>query len=301
MKGIEFLKKIGHIEEGMISEAASPVKKSRKWNGNMIKFAGLAACIAVFVGAICVSRAGLSVKKSGKAMSEAEPDSTRESLTKDLENSLQNSEGPEAMTEQNTTVSERMVMLEGKLYVDAGESDIEARCGNMDGSILSSVESGKYPEEDYQSNFGSGYGFQYVDENSIDINIGEQWIRFEALDNREPEGGTQTSAGFIISLNTDTLTSEGAEFLIFNFGYQEATTGTDFRIEKLENGNWLECDYINEPAWKEIAQILKPESENVFYADWSNIYGSLEKGTYRFIKTFYEDEERKELFCEFTL
>lgn len=325
MKGIEFLKKIEHIEEGMISEAASPIKKSRKWNGNMIKFAGLAACIAVFVGAICVSRAGVSVKKSGGAMSDVKIDTTKENLTENLENNLQSSElQEETMPEKNMPISKRMVMLEGKLYVDAGESDIEARCGNMDGSILSSVESGEYPEEDYQSNFGSGYGFQYVDKNSIDINIDEQWIRFETSDSGEQEepfeepaepnkqvivnseipNKTKTSARFEISLSIDTLTSEGAKISIFNLGYQRVTTGTDFCIEKMENGNWVKCNYINgEPAWQEIAQILEPEpeTETVFYADWSKIYGSLEKGNYRFIKTFYGNEERKDFFCEFTL
>ncbi len=334
MKGIEFLKKIGHIEEGMISEAASPVKKSRKWNGNMIKFAGLAACIAVFVGAICVSRIGVSQKKEKGAMNNVESDTSGESTTEYLENSegsLENTNTQEeTMANQNEPISVRMIMLEGKLYTDVGKSDIEGRCGIMDGSIASSVESGQYPTEDYQSNFGSGYGFQYVNEYSIDVNIDGQWIRFETSDSgeqeapfeyplesdetgeriTEPSGQTNinsevpdeanTSAGFEISLKTDTLTSEGAQFIIFNSGYQTATTGMDFSIEKLENGTWKECEYISEDvAWQEIARILQP-NENIFSADWSKVYGNLEKGTYRFKKTIYADE-KKEIYCEFTL
>lgn len=333
MKGIEFLKKIGRIEEGMISEAASPVKKSRKWNGNIIKFAGLAACIAVFVGAICVSRIGVSQKKDKGAMNNVESDTSRENTTEYLENSeasLENTNTQEeTMANQNEPISVRMIMLEGKLYTDVGKSDIEARCGMMDGSIASSVESGKYPTQDYQSNFGSGYGFQYVKEGSIDVNIDGQWIRFETSDSgeqekpeqpadpyeteegiTEPYGQTNissqvpneanTSAEFEISLKTDTLTSEGAQFIIFNSGYQTATTGMEFSIEKLENGNWKECNYISEEvAWREIAMILQP-NENTFSADWSTVYGSLEQGTYRFKKTIYADE-KKEIYCEFTL
>lgn len=350
MKGIEFLKKIGHIEEGMISEAASPVKKSRKWNGNMIKFAGLAACIAVFVGAICVSRIGVSQKKEKGAMNNVESDTSGESTTEYLENSegsLENTNTQEeTMANQNEPISVRMIMLEGKLYTDVGKSDIEGRCGIMDGSIASSVESGQYPTQDYQSNFGSGYGFQYVNEYSIDVNIDGQWIRFETSNNGmqeepitesyttdnnmqeepvtepyttkldlsteqtsrhekdtsdETEENTRQSPDRIeISLKTDTLTSEGAQFIIFNSGYQTATTGMDFSIEKLENGTWKECEYISEDvAWQEIARILQP-NENIFSADWSKVYGNLEKGTYRFKKTIYADE-KKEIYCEFTL
>jgi len=335
MKGIEFLKKIGHIEEDMISEAASPVKKSRKWNGNMIKFAGLAACIAVFVGAICVSRMGLSLKKNGESMSSAEPDS-QEKTSINISETLDAAEKQkESAACQDEAASMRMVMIQGRIYVDAGESDINGRCGTMDGSIDSSVESGRYPEKDNQSNFGSGYGYQYVGEDSIDVDIDGQWIRFEAigsqnkeepsgqndthpLDVKEPDiteaytepytepyteqGQTVKPVRYAVSLDTGTLTAEGAKFLIINLGTKDANTGTDFHIEKLENGSWLECDYINdEIAWAEIALILEPEKERVFYADWSKIYGSLEKGTYRFRKTIFGDGDSQEIYCSFTL
>lgn len=364
MKGIEFLKKIGRIEDEMISEAANPVKKSRKWNGNMIKFAGLAACIAVFVGAICVGSAGIYLKKGTGPANSADVGSREEELggtsnisqgeEKQEENTASaefiisqgytGGEKPEANTvPQKEAVSKRMVMIEGKIYVDAGESDIEGRCGMMDGSIDSFVESGKYPEKDNQSNFGSGYGYQYVGEGSIDVNIDGQWIRFETSDSKmqeEPFGQDDTKPlaakepstelntaepvettsiaepdtvdkvpvktvgpGKIeVSLNTKTITAQGAEFLIINTGYENATTGTDFCIEKLVNGNWLECDYIGEgPIWKEIALVLEPEKEMVFYADWSRIYGSLDKGTYRFRKSVYGDDQGQEIYCEFTL
>ena len=312
MKGIEFLKKIGHVEEGMISEAANPIKKSKKWNGNMIKFVGLAACIAVFVGAICAGRAGLYPKQGRGPMSSGNIGEKEDAGTENVEIP------EETTTEQSETaaVSERMVMLEGKLYVDVGESDIEARCGMMDGSIASSVESGRYPKQHNQSNFGSGYGYQYVGENSIDVKIDEQWIRFETLDTEIQEepfvppmdfvgsgepGETVRPARLEVSLNTSTITADGAEFLIINLGYTNATTGKDFCIEKLDNGNWLECDYINDPIWEEIALILESDKETKFYADWSRIYGTLEKGTYRFRKTINIDGYGKEVYCEFTL
>lgn len=322
MKGIEFLKKIGRVEEGLITEAAAPIKKSKKWNGNMIKFVSLAACIAVFVGAICVGRAGAYLKKNNNPISNKGnvPDNTT------LEESSNNSENMEPIEvsqgsepDQSETASIRMVMLEGKIYVDVGKSDINARCGMMDGSIDSSVESGKYPERHNQSNFGSGYGYQYVGDNSIDVNINGEWIRFEVFIDitEEPftteplnnivgsgkEGETVRPARIEASLKTDSITADGAEFVIMNLGYKNATTGMDFRIEKLENGNWMECDYINDPpSWNEMALILESDKETVFRADWSTIYGSLEKGTYRFRKNInIENGYGEEIFCEFTL
>ena len=55
-----------------------------------------------------------------------------------------------------------MVMVNGELYLDTGkESTVMARCGMMDGEITSQVDGSKAPTIDNQSNFGTGYGYQY--------------------------------------------------------------------------------------------------------------------------------------------
>lgn len=73
-----------------------------------------------------------------------------------------------------------MVMINGELYLDTNrEININSRCGVMDGEISSTVDGSEIPTQDNQSNFGVGYGYQYVDENSIDIYMNEKWIRFE--------------------------------------------------------------------------------------------------------------------------
>ena len=73
-----------------------------------------------------------------------------------------------------------MVRIKGKLYQDTGrESDIQARCGVMDGEITSSVKPNMKPTRDNQSNFGSGYGYQLVNDRSVDIFMNEKWVRFE--------------------------------------------------------------------------------------------------------------------------
>lgn len=74
-----------------------------------------------------------------------------------------------------------MVMVNDKLYYDTGkESSIEARCGNMDGQITSTVDGTEIPTENNQSNFGTGFGYQYgSEENTIEVYMNEKWIVFE--------------------------------------------------------------------------------------------------------------------------
>ncbi len=73
-----------------------------------------------------------------------------------------------------------MLMLGGELYCDTGEVSDEPRCGMMDGEISSSVESWERPAGDGQSNFGSGYGWQYGhEEGTVEVSIDGQWRVFQ--------------------------------------------------------------------------------------------------------------------------
>ena len=73
-----------------------------------------------------------------------------------------------------------MVMVNGTLYLDTGhESTIEARCGVMDGEITSQVDGSKQPTVDDQSNFGTGYGYQYgATEGTIELFMNGKWWIF---------------------------------------------------------------------------------------------------------------------------
>lgn len=73
-----------------------------------------------------------------------------------------------------------MVMVDGKLYYDTGkESTISGRCGVMDGEITSTVDGSEIPTKDNQSNFGTGFEYQYGADNTIEIFMNEKWIVFE--------------------------------------------------------------------------------------------------------------------------
>lgn len=82
--------------------------------------------------------------------------------------------------EENQSVTQiRTVRIDGSLYYDTGkESTLDAKCGTMDGEISSTVGQSQMPKKDGQSNFGKGYGYQYVDENTINIFIQNKWITF---------------------------------------------------------------------------------------------------------------------------
>lgn len=78
--------------------------------------------------------------------------------------------------------NERIIMIGNKLYYDTGkESTVGPRCGVMDGYISSSVEPNKIPKINDQSNFGTGYGYQYIMD-TIEVKIDGKFIVFEPRD-----------------------------------------------------------------------------------------------------------------------
>ncbi len=98
-----------------------------------------------------------------------------------------------------------MVMVNGTLYLDTGyESTIEARCGVMDGEITSQVHGSQRPTIDNQSNFGSGYGYQYgATEGTIEIYMDGEWRIFATEEVRQE---------IQFPTNEETITYNGKEY-----------------------------------------------------------------------------------------
>lgn len=110
-----------------------------------------------------------------------------------------------------------MVMVDGKLYYDTGkESSIDGRCAMMDGEISSSVEGSETPAADNQSNFGTGYGYQYGADDTIELLINEKWIVFEARAGK----GSQVRFGDRW-IDRDSLSQETLEWLDWYNGLSE--------------------------------------------------------------------------------
>lgn len=73
-----------------------------------------------------------------------------------------------------------MVMIDGKLYMDTGyEVSAKDRDALTDGKITSEVDQSEQPKEDDQSNFGTGYEYQYgISDGLIEIHINDGWWVF---------------------------------------------------------------------------------------------------------------------------
>ena len=80
-----------------------------------------------------------------------------------------------------------MVMVNGTLYLDTGyESDAIERTDHFDGEITSQVDGSKRPSVDDQSNFGTGYGYQYgKTEGTIELFMNGKWWIFATEEARQ--------------------------------------------------------------------------------------------------------------------
>ena len=120
---------------------------------------------------------------------------------------IQTEETQQAGTEEKWDLIP-MVMINGTMYLDTGHnSTTEARCGVMDGEITSKVDGSEKPTVDNQSNFGTGYGYQYgAAEGTIEIYMNDKWRIFATEEvrhqiqfpNKETEETTGTGAELMV-------------------------------------------------------------------------------------------------------
>lgn len=75
----------------------------------------------------------------------------------------------------------RMVMINDHLYKDTGYINSVLKCGNADGEIITSVESLKKPQKNDESNFGTGYEYQFWTEGYVNVKINDRWTLFQKL------------------------------------------------------------------------------------------------------------------------
>lgn len=87
------------------------------------------------------------------------------------------------VTESGEEAPRLLVMIDGQLYCATGQdSDVDGRCGMMDGSIDSSVERGEIPGQNDQSNFGAPYGYQYGADGQIEVDLEDRWQVFAPVE-----------------------------------------------------------------------------------------------------------------------
>lgn len=112
-----------------------------------------------------------------------------------------------------------MVMINGEIYMDTGhKSTVEVRCGMMDGEITSTVDGTEQPTQDNESNFGTGYGYQYGSrEGTIEIYMNEKWWIFATDKVRQeirfPTNETETISFHDKTFNKSDLSEETVAWL----------------------------------------------------------------------------------------
>ena len=74
-----------------------------------------------------------------------------------------------------------MVKVAGVVYVDTGYENAMATCGTTDGEIKTAVDGRKMPASDDESNFGTGYGYQFWEKGYMNVRRNNRWILFKDL------------------------------------------------------------------------------------------------------------------------
>ena len=123
-----------------------------------------------------------------------------------------------------------------------------------------------------------------------------------AVESSQPQPAN-TEGAILISTKPKTVTTEMEQVTLLIANNTDKTYSTDYvqKLEQLVSGQWKEVPLTNEAV--SLALLVIPAGEIMDYSfDFVNHYAPLEKGTYRIMKTFVDDEGNKlEATCEFDL
>ena len=143
------------------------------------------------------------------------------------------------------------IMVEGVLYGDTGtESLLTDRRSGFDGEITSRVDQSQLPTENDQSNFGTGYGYQFGEKpGTVELCVDGRWWVYATAEAREqilhPE---QTDPGrWGLSLETEAVTDSGLTILCRHSGGEDVAelhTGSYYVIQKSVEAGWVDVEYL---------------------------------------------------------
>lgn len=100
--------------------------------------------------------------------------------------------------------------------------------------------------------------------------------------------GSIDSSKWNISLEVSNVTPKGATIkLIQDGGYlpNRLFYGDDYNIEKYENSQWTAVEPLNDLVWATIAYTVPLDDSITWNINWSNTFGELDLGLYRFCKS----------------
>lgn len=98
--------------------------------------------------------------------------------------------------------------------------------------------------------------------------------------------------GITMTVDTETLTPEGASFLLLQTTDLNIQYGDDFKLQTLNGSQWEDVSTVIEnDGFHSIAYKLPENEPKTLELDWTWLYGSLPAGEYRLVKTFMDFRE----------
>lgn len=118
----------------------------------------------------------------------------------------------------------------------------------------------------------------------------------------EEPNSSRTLEKVEMKIKEGTLTKTGATIIITDTNQSPYAYGEAYRIDKKENGEWKPCKpIIDTYGFPDIAILIGKDGKLEMKEDWSKLYGTLEKGQYRFVKSQYENDAYQDFWVEFTI
>lgn len=132
---------------------------------------------------------------------------------------------------------------------------------------------------------------------------------YDNIKNKENKSNEDlVSNGVTLSIKDEAFSS--ITIIIKNNTQDIYVYGPEYSIEKLEEGNWIECDTINgyPLTWNSVEYILNSDEEKEEILDLTLSYGKLSKGKYRVIKYVFKNnngvitnDKSEKLIAEFEI
>lgn len=199
----------------------------------------------------------------------------------------------------DSTPVKAAVYLDDQLYYAMDQIITGGRRGVTDGILESSCDADTLPTQNGQTNFGTGFEYQYVSYGTIDVRIEDFWYRF------------QTADDWGITLSADNADAAGLHLTITAEQTDLSNTiqtGSAFTLEKYqeETGFWKAVSPLAEVAWTDEAYMITPDTPLEMDVSWDNIYQPLEAGRYRIGKNIschhsHGGNDIKAYYVEFTM
>lgn len=159
---------IGCVDDDLILQADAPLRRKPAVYWRPILSVAACACLAIGIAGF-----GSKMFRCGSAA----PAETAMMEDRGLESTYGGEDGVCAAA----TATRRAVRIDGVLYYDTGTvSDSKARCGTPDGVITGTTDADALPTEDGQSNFGTGYGYQFAADGTVEVEIDGEYVIFAA-------------------------------------------------------------------------------------------------------------------------